>query len=357
MLGLTIVGGVSFASMGLLLALTRPRQRSPRHRQPHLSAHVLPQRPLDADPLHAPLAPALRTRPPHLSSLSTRAQHLRLSGLHGRAPPTGTPSPASPCSCSASAGSSSTARSRTHSRDNAQQQYTLTDKASMHDAIQISKAAQINQQRQLATSGSSTPSSSSSTPSCATAAAYWFQSLAIYVSLPRHLHRTYVQSPQQPASAACCRRLLPARHHLFPFNSGASCFFIYAAAFLPFIVASASALSLVIFAAQCHRARRRRTICFTPQSPSAIVRTIGLSRCSVIGGSNIFFAHRSAPTASSAPPRKKTSSSPPSPSANASPAIYTTSSATLSPSSSSKPSSPAASSTATRNAPPRRSPT
>ena len=51
------------------------------------------------------------------------------------------------------------------------------------------------------------------------------------------------------------------------------------------------------------------------------------------------------PTASSAPPRKRTSPSPPSPSANASPATSTMSSATLSPSSSSRPSSPSASST------------
>ena len=82
MLGMTIVGSISFASMGLLLALLVPANAAPGHRQSHLPADVLPQRPLDASALHAALAARHRTRPADLSSLSTHAQHLRLRRLH-----------------------------------------------------------------------------------------------------------------------------------------------------------------------------------------------------------------------------------------------------------------------------------
>ena len=60
----------------------RPGQRCARHRQPHLSSDVLPQRPVDAAPLHAALAASLRARTADLSSLPAHAQHLRLPRLH-----------------------------------------------------------------------------------------------------------------------------------------------------------------------------------------------------------------------------------------------------------------------------------
>ncbi len=82
MLGMTIVGSVSFASMGLLLALLVPANAAPAI----VNLIYLPMSFLSGlwmpSALHAALAARHRTRPAHLSPLSTHAQHLRLSRLH-----------------------------------------------------------------------------------------------------------------------------------------------------------------------------------------------------------------------------------------------------------------------------------
>ena len=92
MLGMTIVGSVSFASMGLLLALLVPANAAPAIVNLIYLTHVLPQRLVDASPLHAALAANLRTRAcrPIISPNSCSAS----SAIKTRcpSPPTGTQS-------------------------------------------------------------------------------------------------------------------------------------------------------------------------------------------------------------------------------------------------------------------------
>ncbi len=100
MLGMTIVGGVSFASMGLLLAQLVPANAAPGIvnliylPMSFLSGLWIPIRFMPHSLQH--FAPALPTY--HLSQLV-----LAIFGYQDQWPPqpTGLPSPASPCSCSA----------------------------------------------------------------------------------------------------------------------------------------------------------------------------------------------------------------------------------------------------------------
>jgi two-component system, NarL family, sensor histidine kinase DesK len=162
---------------------------------------------------------------------------------------------------------------------------------------------------------------------------YWIQSLAIYAVFLA-IYIGYAESRTNPQRYVLVTAFYLLGIIVYPFNSGASCFFIYGAAFLPFIVASASRF-VVILAAQVIVLVAEAL--WLHLNPISIVGTIVLML--MIGGSNFFIARQKRMDCKLRAAQEENAQLA---AVNASHEISTTSSVTLSPSSSSRPSSPAA---------------
>ena len=115
---------------------------------------------------------------------------------------------------------------------------------------------------------------------------YWIQSLAIYaVFLAIYIGYAESRTNRQRYILVTAFYLLGIL--VYPFNNGASCFFIYGAAFLPFIVASTSRFA-VIMAAQVIGLVAEAL--WFHLNPISVVGTIVLML--MIGGSNVFIARQ-----------------------------------------------------------------
>ena len=115
---------------------------------------------------------------------------------------------------------------------------------------------------------------------------YWIQSLAIYAVFLA-IYIGYAQSRTNRQRYVLVTAFYLLGILVFPFNSGASCFFIYGAAFLPFIVASTSRFA-IIMAAQIIGLIAEGL--WLPVNPISTAVTIVLML--VIGGSNVFIARQ-----------------------------------------------------------------
>jgi two-component system, NarL family, sensor histidine kinase DesK len=115
---------------------------------------------------------------------------------------------------------------------------------------------------------------------------YWIQSIAIYaIFLAVYIGYAESRTNRQRYVLVSAFYLLGIL--VYPFNNGASCFFIYGAAFLPFIVISTSRFA-VIMAAQVIGLVAEGL--WFHINPISIVGTIVLML--MIGGSNVFIARQ-----------------------------------------------------------------
>ena len=115
---------------------------------------------------------------------------------------------------------------------------------------------------------------------------YWIQCITIYaIFLAIYIGYAEARTNRQRYVLVTAFYLLGIL--VYPFNNGASCFFIYGAAFLPFIVASTSRFA-VIMAAQAIGLVAEGL--WFHLNPLSIVGTIVLML--MIGGSNVFIARQ-----------------------------------------------------------------
>jgi two-component system, NarL family, sensor histidine kinase DesK len=115
---------------------------------------------------------------------------------------------------------------------------------------------------------------------------YWIQSLAIYAVFLA-IYIGYAESRNNPQRYVLVTAFYLLGILVYPFNSGASCFFIYGAAFLPFIVASTYRFAFIMAAQVIGLVAEGLWFHLNPIS---IVGTIVLM--SMIGGSNVFIARQ-----------------------------------------------------------------
>jgi two-component system, NarL family, sensor histidine kinase DesK len=115
---------------------------------------------------------------------------------------------------------------------------------------------------------------------------YWIQSIAIYAVFLA-IYIGYAESRTDRRRYVLVTAFYLLGILVYPINNGASCFFIYGAAFLPFIVASTSRFAIIMAAQVIGLVAEALWFHINPIS---IVGTIVLML--MIGGSNVFIARQ-----------------------------------------------------------------
>lgn len=115
---------------------------------------------------------------------------------------------------------------------------------------------------------------------------YWIQSIAVY-AIFLAIYIGYAESRTNRQRYVLVTAFYLLGIIVYPFNNSASCFFIYGAAFLPFIVASASRFAVIMAAQVIGLAIEGLWLHI---SPISIAVTIVLML--MIGGSNVFIARQ-----------------------------------------------------------------